>query len=133
MASAEKTPEATEEWVTVSDPTVATQDIKMVFEVIGDEFIGIWEGFRTIRTGENAYKQARFSDDEGNTYFCNSNYSMTEALSKVRIKSKVRVVYAADMDTGQESPMRVYRVDVARPTRGAIRTGGITRAGTANT
>lgn len=133
MASAEKTPEVTEEWVTVSDPTVATQDIKMVFEVIGDEFIGIWEGFRTIGAGENAYKQARFSDEEGNTYFCNSNYSMTEALAKVRIKSKVRVVYAADMDTGQESPMRVYRVDVARPTRGAIRTGGITRAGTANT
>lgn len=121
------------EWVTVSDPATATADIKMVFEVIGDEFTGIWEGFRNIGSGENAYKQARFSDDEGSTYFCNSNYSLTEALSKVRIKSRVRVTYSGDLDTGQESPMRVFKVDVARPTRGAIRTGGIVRAGSTNT
>lgn len=129
MASTESkaTPETatTDEWVTVSDPSTITQDIKMVFEVIGDEFIGIWKGFRAIPSSDGGFQQARFADDEGNTYFTNANYSLSDGLKNVRVDSKVRVTYIADLDTGQANPMRVYRVDVSRPARAPMRTGGV--------
>lgn len=127
MASTENkstTPE-TEEWVTVSDQSALSQEIKMVFEVIGDEFVGIWEGFRTIPSPDGGFKQARFSDEGGETYFVNANYSLADGLANVRLKSKVRITYIADLDTGQANPMRVYKVDVARAARGPVRTGGI--------
>jgi hypothetical protein len=111
-----------DEWVTISDANT-TSDIKMVFEVVGDTFIGTYLGLRTIPTADGSFKQARFSDDNGGTYFTNANFSLLESLAKVRTGSMVRIIYIDDLDTGQVNPMRIFQVDVSRPKRAAMQSG----------
>lgn len=102
------------EWTTVSDAE-AQEETKIVFEDIGDEFVGEFLGFRELQdqaSGQH-YVQARFRlDDE--IYFTRANHSLKNGLASVRVGQTVRIVYAADIDTGQASPMRGYTVQVGR-------------------
>jgi hypothetical protein len=108
-----------DEFVMVSDGS-AEPETKMVFEVFGDQFTGIYLGMRNIPSADGGYQQARFEKD-GETFFTNANFSIRDGLKSVRNGAKVRLTYVNDLDTGQASPMRVYTVEVARVTRSASR------------
>lgn len=105
-----------DEFVTVSDPQNAEPETKIVFDTIGDNFTGIYLGMRDQSNSDGSYKQARFEavDGSGEVYFTNANYSLRDGLKTVRNGSKVRITYTDDLDTGQASPMRVFKVEVAR-------------------
>lgn len=117
-----------DEWTTVSDGNVAAQEqeTKIVFEEYGDEFIGEYLGLRhlTDRESGRPYQQARFRDDNGEICFCRANHSLKEGLEKVRIGSRTRVVYVDDVDTGMESPMRAFTVQVSSLARSTGTTTG---------
>lgn len=128
----EKTSAANDtEWVAVNE-SASEPEIKLIFEEFGDEFEGIYLGMRTIPSQDGGYSQARFKGDDSVTYFCNANYSLKDALSKVRANSRVKVRYDSDLDTGQESPMRIFLVFVAKTKGGVTNRPGI-RAGASNT
>lgn len=106
-------------WKTVSDPAQTDEETKIVFDTIGDEFIGTYLGMREVDGGENGkYKQARFkANDE--LYFVNANYSLRQGLKDVRIGSLARIEFTSEQDTGQASPMRVFTVQVGTRKPGA--------------
>ena len=111
MANAKDTPDP--QWTTVSEEDV--NEIKFAFDVIGDELIGTYLGTRDQSNDNGSYTQYRYEDtDDGTVYFVNGNYSLSAGMRTVRIGSLCRITYVADKDTGQATPMRIYRVDVAR-------------------
>lgn len=114
--------ESEENWVTVSSEDVKPET-KMVFEEFGDQFTGTFLGMRELPSLDGPYYQARFSDANGEIYFTNANYSLRDGLKDVRKNTRVRVTLVAEQDTGQASPMRVYRVEVARAAAMAGRAG----------
>jgi hypothetical protein len=105
-------------WKTVSDPAQTTEETKIVFDTIGDEFVGTYLGMREVDGGENGrYKQARFAVGD-DLYFTNANYSLRNGLKDVRPGTLTRVEFTSEQDTGQASPMRVFTVQVASRKRG---------------
>lgn len=110
---------ANDEWTTVSsgEDVELDQETKIVFEEIGDEITGEYLGLRELRDSDTGrpYFQARFRID-GEVCFCRANHSMKEGLKTVAIGSLTRVIYAADVDTGQANPMRSFTVQVNRST-----------------
>jgi hypothetical protein len=104
------------DWTTVSDGTEEQiQETKIVFEEIGDEFIGYYLGLREIRdrSSQQFYQQARFRDPETDEIcYMRANHSLKEGLAKVTIGSLTKVNYVDDVDTGQASPMRSFSVAV---------------------
>jgi hypothetical protein len=105
------------EWTTVSQDEV--DETKVTFDLLGDEFIGTYIGTRQQANDNGSYTQLLFTGTDGLRYFVNANYSLTDGFKKVRPNNVVRITYVADKDTGQQSLMRIYRVDVARPARPA--------------
>ena len=107
---------ANDEWTTVSDGTAEqTPETKIVFEEIGDEFIGEFLGYRNLtdRDSGQSYTQARFRDVETNEIcYTRANHSMREGLDKVSIGALTRIVYVDDTDTGMPSPMRTFTVQM---------------------
>lgn len=105
------------EFVTVSDGSIE-QDNKIILEEIGENFTGKYLGMRSVGSENGSYQQARWIV-ENETYFMNANYSLREGLKGVRIGTITRITKADLMDTGQENPMVVYKVEVARVRRNA--------------
>lgn len=121
MADAKTTEKAQAiEWRTVNEET-SGEETKIIFNVIGDEFVGVYLGLREVAGRDEwgnpapAYSQARFSDpsNPSDVYFTNCGYSLRNGLKDVRKGSLVRITWTSEQDTGQASPMRVFRVDVA--------------------
>jgi hypothetical protein len=106
---------AHDEWAVVSEGS-SEPEIKIVFDTIGDQFIGTYLGMREMDNDQGKYKQARFETDQG-IFFTNANYSMKDGLKSVRIGTVVRLTYKDDMDTGQSQPMRVFSVEAKRNSR----------------
>jgi hypothetical protein len=100
------------QWKTVSDSTQTDEETKIIWDTVGDDFVGTYLGMREIESDSGKFKQARFSAD-GVTYFCNANYSLRQGLKDVRPRTLVRVEFTSEQDTGQDSPMRVFTVQVA--------------------
>lgn len=104
------------QWVTVSSDQ-EQEETKIVFDTIGDQFIGKFLGTRTIEPSdpsERPYVQARFEGTDGEVYFTNLGYSLRKGLRDVRAGHMVRVTYSDDLDTGQASPMKVFKVEVSK-------------------
>lgn len=102
-------------WVTVSEPEV--DETKIVFDTIGDEFIGTYLGMRSIVNEDGKFTQLRFKgigEAEGEIFFTNANYSLNKSFTKVRPGRVVRVTFVEEKDTGQDSPMRIFQVDVKK-------------------
>jgi hypothetical protein len=109
-------------WKTVSDPAQTVEETKIVFDTVGDEFIGVYLGMREVDGGQNGtYKQARFSVDK-DLYFVNANFSLRAGLKNVRTGTLTRVEFTSEQDTGQESPMRVFTVQTATRKAGSSNT-----------
>lgn len=104
-----------DEWTTVSDGSVESEpEVKIVFEEFGDEYTGIFLGYRNLtdRSSGQSYKQARFQDPTPEATICytRANHSMQEGLDRVPIGSLTRLIYVSDTDTGMPSPMRTFTV-----------------------
>jgi hypothetical protein len=107
-------------WTKVSEED--QPETKIVFDTIGDEFTGKYLGTRTVEPNdpeERPYTQARFETDEG-LFFVNTNHSLRSGMKNVRAGSLVRLTYTDNLDTGQASPMRVFRVEVGRVSAGSV-------------
>lgn len=105
---------ANDGWTTVSDGTAQPEpETKIIFEEIGDEFVGEFLGYRHLtdrESGQN-YSQARFRDTETNEIcYTRANHSMKEGLDRVAIGSLTKIIYVSDTDTGMPSPMRTFTV-----------------------
>lgn len=112
------TPQTQDEWQTVSEDEV--DETKIVFDTIGDEFIGIYLGPRIIEQEDHKFTQYRFQVGE-DYYFTNAGYSLMRGMSNVPKGSRVRIVFSSERDTGQESPMRIFTVQVSKARKGARR------------
>jgi hypothetical protein len=99
------------QWKTVSEEDV--EEIKVSFDQIGDQFIGDYIGPRIIENENGKFAQYRFTDD-GEFYFINGGWSLTQAMTRVPKGSRCRIMWTGERDTGGESPMKIMRVDVAR-------------------
>jgi hypothetical protein len=99
-------------WHTVSEDEI--DETKIVFETIGDKFVGIFRGTRVQNTEDGGYTQLRFTNASGKAFFTNANHSMLKGMETVKPGKMVRLVYVSDKDVGQKSPLRIFRVDVKR-------------------
>jgi hypothetical protein len=101
------------QWQTVSAPDEQPEEIKFVFEGYGDALTGTYLGLRELKDRETQrpYYQARFRDEDNDIVFTRANASMLEGLERVRIGTMTRVTYTSDKDTGQASPMRMFKVE----------------------
>lgn len=122
MADTKADTKAAEEvsWTTVSQEE--TQETKVVFDMVGDEFTGKYLGTRMVDSSdptERPYQQARL-ERNGELFFMNTNHSLRAGLKDVRAGSLIRITYTDNFDTGQASPMKIFRVEVGRVNAGAI-------------
>lgn len=110
------TPESPEEWDTIERGA----PIQVVFDTIGDEFVGMYLGNQEItipdpKPGENeSFRQDQFEGKDGELYAINPGYQLKQVLDRVPINAWVRITYKRDVDTGQPAPMRSFQVDVRR-------------------
>lgn len=102
---------APDEWVQVSEDEVA--ETKLTFDRMNEPFTGTYIGSRVIDGDEHKFFQYRF-ENEGFYYFVNGNWSLSQGMKSVRKGQRVRVTWIAEKDTGQLTPMRVYKVEIAR-------------------
>lgn len=92
-------------WNTVTDET------QVKFTENGDEFTG-----RLISLDSNGgIPQAhftgtgKFTDDGG--YFTNAGHDLLRKLERIPLGSEVRITRTGTMDTGQRTPMMLFKVD----------------------
>ena len=84
---------------------VATET-QVVFDTIGDEFIGVFQGWTETPTG---IPQAHFTNDAGQ-FFVNCGWSLKSQLRDVKKGTLCRLRFIDSQDTGQPSPMMIFRV-----------------------
>jgi hypothetical protein len=110
MASKEVT--QNDGWMRVSSDEV--DETKIVFDTLGDEFIGEYIGQRSLKNDDGEYTQLRFRNDDGELFFTNANYSLKNSFSKIRPGRTVRITFTDEKDVGQRSPLKIFTVDVRR-------------------
>lgn len=91
---------------------------QIVFDTIGDEYIGEYMGPEVIeftnKKGEDeSFTQLKFRDPHG-VKVVNAGYELRKAFEKIEPGTITRVKYVKDVRiSGQESPMKSFRVDEA--------------------
>jgi hypothetical protein len=96
-----------EEWEDI--PT----ESQILFQAWGDEFIGEFNGWTETSSG---IAQAHFVTPDG-LYFVNVGWSLKQQLKDVKKGTLCRITYVNDQDTGQASPMMIFKVQTRRTTR----------------
>lgn len=95
---------------------------QIVFEHVGDTFIGEYLGQEEIRwtptTGKDAgveqsFIQLKFRVHDRH-YVVNAGYDLLKAYEGIPSKTITRTELKTLVDVGQQSPMKSYRVDQAR-------------------
>ena len=92
---------------------------QVVFDTIGDEFTGEYLGQEVItftdkKGEEQSFTQLKFRVRD-NLYGINAGYELREAFKNIPANTVTRVQYVKDVRiTGQESPMKSFRVDTAK-------------------
>lgn len=82
------------------------EESQLSFTEVGQEFIGQFLGWSETKTG---IVQAHFENAEG-AWFTNCGDNLKRQLKKIQVGWLVRIVYDSDLDTGQASPMKQFRV-----------------------
>lgn len=91
-------------WTDVPD------DKQIILENIGDTFTGVYLGMEPVNySSGNAGKIAHFEID-GTPCFINAGRDLQRKLEKVPLKALTRVTWTDNLDTGQDTPMRVFKV-----------------------
>lgn len=91
--------------------TEVTGESQLVFDTIGDEWTGRFMGLDQI--GSKGMWQAHFDgigELAGESYFTNAGYDLRKKLEKIPAKYIVKLRYDSDLPTGQDKPMKVFRV-----------------------
>src|SRR5574337_558971 len=90
------------------------------FEEVGDTFTGILKSSETIefkdpKEGDKTFQQYHFTGTDGKSYSINGGYQFDEVLPTIAAGTKVRITLAALIPVkGQPSPMKDYRIEVAK-------------------
>lgn len=104
------------EWATVAEESA----IGVIFEEIGDVFVGQFEGRETITPEKKSeddepFDRFVFRARDGKRYALNVSYKLDEAMKAVETGQWVRITYMADIPTGRKlNPMKDFRVDVRK-------------------
>lgn len=86
-------------------------EAQIVFDTIGDRFVGTFVGWSESES--KGIPQAHFVNDEGK-FFVNCGWSLKQQLKDVAKGTLCRLIYVADQDTGQASPMMIFKVQIKR-------------------
>lgn len=93
-------PQSDDEWTDV------VTESQIVFDTIGDTFTGIFIGWSETDGG---IAQAHFKNGDGE-FFTNCGWSLKQQLKAVKKGSLTKLTFTSEQDTGQPSPMRIFRV-----------------------
>jgi len=106
-------------WETVYKESAAV----VIFDTIGDTFVGIYDGEEHIHPDSAADDSEDFDrfvfdgvgEQEGTRFAINQSYTLREAMSKVKLGDLCRIVYIKDVPTKRAlNPLKDFRVDVKR-------------------
>jgi hypothetical protein len=96
---------------------------QITFDNVGDTFIGLYIGKETVefevKTGKNKGDMEEFTQlsflvkDE--PYAINAGYDLLRGFKNIPENTYVRIQLRKMVDVGQQSPLKSYRVDIARP------------------
>jgi hypothetical protein len=103
------------QWRQVSDDDV--EETKVTFDNMNEPFVGTYRGSRIIENENGKFTQYLFEHNELR-YFINAGWSLIQGMRKVLVGQTCRITWINNRDTGMDTPMRVMRVDVARPAPG---------------
>lgn len=100
--------------MTISDATPADDgwvdvitETQFTFNSVGDVLIGTLVGWSESES--NKIPQAHFDTDAGKM-FINCGWSLKMQLKSVKVGTLCRISYMGLQDTGQETPMRIFKV-----------------------
>jgi hypothetical protein len=104
------------EWTTVH----TEQGDQITFDTIGDTLVAEWLGSEVIefedprKPGETqAFTQLAFMLPGDNPAYVNAGADLLTAFKGLEAPLFVRIQYLKDVDTGQPTPMKSFRVDAA--------------------
>lgn len=104
------------DWDKVTWETVVEESGEpVVFETVGDKFIGMYTGKRHVETEDGKFVILTFKGPGGRAYQTNAGWKLESAFDEDLIMRGdiVCVTYVKDVDTGQPSPMKDFRVQRA--------------------
>jgi len=89
--------------------------IGVTFDTIGDEFIGMFTGKEHITPDKDEpFDLLTFEDSRGKRYSMSPSYKLDRAFAAMPEGTWCRIVYVADIDTGNKQPMKDFRVYAKR-------------------
>jgi len=99
------------EWETVEQESGQ----KLTFANVGEQFVGTFVETALIEpeNGES-FTQQRFRSPEGELYSFNGGFKVNRGLEKAVSGDLIRITYMGDVDTGQPSPMKDFKVEIAK-------------------
>lgn len=86
-------------------------ETQMVFDTDGDRFEGRFAGWTESAKG---IPQAHFTDAANAAFFVNCGWSLKSQLKPIKVGTMVRITRTGTQDTGQESPMVLFRVQTKK-------------------
>lgn len=99
------------------DTAIEESGIKVVFDTIGDTFVGRFEGIEHVEPDngkDDPFDMLTFTGRDGQKYSVNSSYKLAEMAAKVQPGTWCRLVYTKDVPSSKGNPMKDIRVDVRR-------------------
>jgi len=106
------------DWNKVSwDTVIQETGDQIVFDTVGDQFVGLYTGKREVTLDDGQkFTLLTFMGPGMKRYQTNAGWKLENGFLDAEIKRGdiVRVTYVQDIDTGRPSPMKDFRVEVAR-------------------
>lgn len=103
------------------ETVVEESPTKVIFDTIGDVFIGQYVGPLHIEREpdkegrDQSFTLYTFRARDNGLYALNESYQIEEAMKSVEAGQWVRVTYMKDIDTARgQNPMKDFRVDIRR-------------------
>lgn len=88
---------------------------KYTFESFGDSFIGIYQGYEeAVNKQGEPFIVSHFVGADGLNYDIQPGAGIKHVISKMLPGEWYRLTYTFDMDTGKQSPMKCFTVEVGR-------------------
>lgn len=102
------------DWASVQWRTeVQETGTQIVFDEIGDQFIGQFTGMRKAEKDGEEFIILQFIGTDSQPYQTNAGWKLAAGFVDIDSGSIVRITYVKDVDTGRKDPMKDFRVDVA--------------------
>lgn len=90
---------------------------RVIFDEIGDVFIGQFEELRTITPDngkDESFELLIFRGRDDQPYAVNNSYKMQEAVSLLKSGDWVRLTYTKDIESNKGNPMKDIKVDIRK-------------------